>query len=433
MSSEDVIDKADELFKEFWEWRLRRSPEFSTLTGSKKHNSILETFTEERFAEDNASCEAMKNRAKQLLDQAEDPAIKLNIRLFIGELDTFINGYKFKGFYFPINYMEGVQVDFERLAEWTSFDSKQDYLDIINRFQAFNKLADQIIDVMKVGMTKGLTNHAVSMESTVKQCDDHVNKATRETVFFKAFEDMKNVEEDDKDSLQKSAATAIENSIQPGFKKIYTFLKSEYIPVTRPAIAAASLPGIGEEYYKACIAFHTSTNMTAQQIHDTGIKEVERIENEMRDIIKEMGYNLTLTQFIDMIRNDKKNFFSSPSEVLAAFKEIIDRVEPKILQIFHDKPTTKLEILETPASTPDAPAAFYIAGTPDGSRPGRLYVNTNKYDSQPRYEMISLALHESIPGHHLQGSYTLRRKGGQCSVQSWKIESTAKLHQDSQS
>eukprot|EP00088_Acartia_fossae_P029105 TRINITY_DN2991_c1_g1_i3.p1 TRINITY_DN2991_c1_g1~~TRINITY_DN2991_c1_g1_i3.p1 ORF type:complete len:293 (+),score=91.53 TRINITY_DN2991_c1_g1_i3:1-879(+) len=124
-----------------------------------------------------------------------------------------------------------------------------------------------------------------------------------------------------------------------------------------------------------------------------------------------MGYNLTLEEFTEFIRNDKSNFFNSPQELLDAFKDIIDnKIEPRILDIFHQKPATELEIVEVPPSNPDAPAAFYIAGTPDGSRPGRLYVNTNKYDSQPRYEMISLTLHETIPGHHLQGSYMLERK-----------------------
>ena len=406
-----VSKSADDLFNEFWEWRLLRSPEFSTLSGSKEHNSILETFTEERFANDNSFCETMKVRAEELLDQTDDEGLKLNIRFLIAELGTFINGYPFKGFFFPINYMEGVQVDFEKLIDWTSFDSKQDYLDIINRFEAFDDLAEQIIRTARVAITQGQTNHAVSMAGTVKQCDDIVNKASRESSFFKVFHNMTNVAQEDIEALQNSAASAIESSVQVGFQKISNFLTAEYIPATRPEIATSSLPDNGPEHYKACLAFHTSTDMTAQEIHDTGIQEVERIEDEMREIIKEMGYDLTLPEFTDMIKNDKNNFFDSPIELLAAFKEIIEeKIEPKILQIFNNKPTTKLEILPIPASTPDAPAAFYIAGTPDGSRPGRLFVNVYHYDSQPRYEMISLTLHETIPGHHLQGSYMLEKK-----------------------
>jgi len=407
----EVLERANELFNKFWEWRLRRSPEFSTQAGCKEHNSKLEAFTEKRFAEDNDSCAVMKATAVELLNLTEDKGLKLNIRFLISELDTFINGYPFKGFHFPINYMEGVQVDFEKLIEWGSFDTKQDYLDLINRFKAFDNLADQIITVMKGAQTLGQVNHAVSMAGTVDQCDTHVNKPSRETVFYEPFKNMKNVAPEETEALQNSAAEAIKTFVQTGFKKISNFLATEYIPASRPEIAASSLPVNGADYYKACLAFHTSTNMTAQQIHDTGLKEVERIEKEMKEIIAEMKYDLTLPQFIEKIRNDKANFFSSASELLAAFKDIIEnKIEPNILNIFHNKPTTKMEIVEVPPSTPNFPAAFYISGTADGKRPGRLYVNTNKYSSQPRYEMISLALHESIPGHHLQGSYMLEKK-----------------------
>jgi len=405
-----VSRRADDLFLEFWEWRLRRSPEFSTLTGSKEHNSMLETFREERFAEDKESCLAMKATAEELMDEAENDDLLLNLRFLVAELNTFIKGYPFKGFYFPINYMEGVQVDFQKLGEWASFDTKQDYLDLIERFKAFDNLADEIITVMRGAVAIGQVNNAVSMAGTVRQCDDHVNKPAQETAFYEPFNDMPNVTPEDVQTLQNAAAEAIESSVQVGFEKISNFLTAEYIPAARPEIAASSLPVNGEEFYKACLAFHTSTNMTAQEVHDTGLQEVERIENEMKDIIAEMGYDLTLPEFTDMIRNDKANFFDSPEELLAAFKDIIEnKVDPIILQIFNNKPATKLEIVEIPPSTPDAPAAFYIAGTADGKRPGRLYVNTNKYDSQPRYEMISLTLHETVPGHHLQGSYMLEK------------------------
>jgi len=112
-----------------------------------------------------------------------------------------------------------------------------------------------------------------------------------------------------------------------------------------------------------------------------------------------------------MIRNNKSNYYSSPEELLQAFHDIIEKmIEPKLLDIFNATAATPLEIVGMPPSAVDAPAAFYTAGSMDGSRPGRLYVNTNKYDSQPKYEMISLSLHETNPGHHLEASYGLAKE-----------------------
>ena len=121
-----------------------------------------------------------------------------------------------------------------------------------------------------------------------------------------------------------------------------------------------------------------------------------RIEGEMREVIKELGLEMSLNDFIVKLRNDKANFFNSKQELLDAFSTII---HDKLDKIFYSWPQSKLEITEVPLA--DYPAAFYIAGTEDGARPGKLFVNTFKYASQPRYEMVSLALHETNPGHHL--------------------------------
>ncbi|XP_023331422.1 uncharacterized protein LOC111703643 isoform X2 [Eurytemora carolleeae] len=372
-----------------------------------EHNHILEQFTETRFNEDLKSCEEFKGRAEKLLSSTADPEQNLNLRFLIAELDTFISGFPFTGFYYPMNYMEGVQVDFEKLLEWSPPESVKDYENIIARYSKFSTLADQIVGMMRKGIEMKRTNHAVSMQGVEEQCRSHLGEP-RETVFYKPFQTLNFTDQENK-RLQAEALSAIESSVQAGFLTLANFVSTEYASATRPEIGASS---ISAEYYKACLAFHTSTNLTAEEIHQKGLDEVGKIEEEMREVIKEMGLNLTLPQFMEKLRTDKSNFFNSPQELLDTFKDIIEnKIDKHILLLFHSKPKTKMEIRETPASTPDAPAAYYIAGTVDGSRPGRLYVNTHKYQSQPRYEMISLSLHESNPGHHLQGSYTLERAG----------------------
>lgn len=410
MADAQRMSDAAELFEEFWNWRLQRSPEFSSLAGSTDFNDKLEIFTESRFEEDRNECQLFHDRAQTLLNSTQEPQLTLNIKLFMAETQTFISGYPFKGFFYPMNYMEGVQVDFQKLTDWSSPRTVKDYEDVINRYGAFKGLADEIVEMMKAAISAGLTNHAASMAGVEQQCRDHLGEP-RETAFFEPFKQMENISDLEIERLQAAAAAAISSSVQPGFLMLADFIAGDYDAALRPEIAASSLPD-GAEYYKACLAFHTSTSLTPQQIHDKGLEEVDRIETEMKEIVIEMGLNLTLPQFIEMIRNDKSNFFNSPEELMASFHEIIEnRINPRILDLFHTEPQTKLEIVEVPPSTPDAPAAYYIAGTADGSRPGRLFVNTNKYASQPRYEMISLSLHETNPGHHLQGSYMVENKG----------------------
>ena len=409
--SDKNMSEATKLFDDFWNWRLKQSPEFASMTGCRDFNDKLESFTVDRFENDYKNCLDFITKARAL--QVLEPEEKLNLEFFIAELSTFTDGYHLKGYFFPINYMEGVHIDFQRLSEWTSPKTNKDYEDLIARYKKFSIYAKQIIDIMKIGIKEKLTNHLISMKGVVDQCKEHATKNPQETVFYQPFAKME--ENNIMDSnvvkrLQSSAVEAIKKSIQIGFLEIADFLENEYKAACRQNIAATSLTGIGPEFYKVCLRFHTSTEFTAQEIHDMGLKEVERIEGEMKEIIKEMGLQLSLKEFIEKLRNDKRNFFNSEQELLDAFHTIIfDQINPQLPTFFHKCPKSKLEITKAPMA--DYPAAYYIAGTEDGSRPGKLFVNTFKFDSQPRYEMISLALHESYPGHHLQFSYMLETEG----------------------
>ena len=231
-------------------------------------------------------------------------------------------------------------------------------------------------------------------------------------MFYEPFKNLSSFPQDVQTTLRAGVIEAITSIVQPAFTNLVEFLESVYLPSTRAEIGVSTLPGIGEEYYKACLKFHTSTDLTAEEIHKTGLDEVERIEDAMKEVVIEMGYaDMSLQNFTEMIRNNRSNFYNSADELLDAFYEIIEnRIDSQLLNIFNNKPSTKLEIVGMPPSMADAPAAFYTAGTPDGSRPGVLYVNTNKFNSQPKYEMVSLSLHETNPGHHLQGSYMLEKE-----------------------
>jgi len=406
--AEASVSPASFLFHTYWDWRLQRSPEFASFAGTRNHNGELETFTFERFADDLYSSEDFLLQAQDLLNSTTDATDRLNLEFFTGELKTFIDGFPFHGFYFPVSYLEGVQVDFQRLSEWVSLDSIDDYRDLANRYYAFGDYMSQLIEMLSRGINEGQTNHNVSMAGVLEQVSAHTSPAPEETIFFEPFAELELTMGEEGRTVKAEAHAAIQMVVQPSFRAFAEFLKLNYIPNTRTEIAASS---VGSGFYEACLAFHTTTNKTANEIHEIGLNEVARIEEEMILIVREMGYeNLTLGEFTEMIRTDPANFFDSPEELLQAFHDIIEgQIEGKLLEIFHNKPQTALEIVPMPPSQSNGPAAFYSAGTPDGSRPGRLYVNTNQYSSQPRYEMVSLSLHETNPGHHLQSSYSIEQ------------------------
>ena len=173
---------------------MKQSPEFGTMTGCKEYNDVLETFTEERFEDDFKACNKFIERASELMKSTTDPNERLNLEFFVAELSTYTDGYHLNGFYFPINYMEGVHIDFQRLAEWATPACVKDYEDLVARYRVFPAYAGQIVEMMRVGVKKQLTNHSVSMKGVVEQCKVHGSALVEDTVFYKPFMDAENID-----------------------------------------------------------------------------------------------------------------------------------------------------------------------------------------------------------------------------------------------
>ena len=257
-------------------------------------------------------------------------------------------------------------------------------------------------------MQKKLTNHAVSLKGVVNTCRKHGTTSPNETAFYKPF---KNVIEITKNvvGFKRRSYSQIKRFIQPGFLRLAKFLEDEYLPACRTNIAVTSLPEIGEEFYKGCLKFHTSTDLTAEEIHIIGLKEVARIEDGMKEIVRELGLKLSLKEFKEKLKSDNGTFFGSAQEVLDTVSNLVyDRIEPNLSKIFHQIPKALLDIKKSPS--PHYPPAIYLAGTEDGSQPGQLFINNHNFDTLPKHLMLGLVLHEVYPGHHLQQSYMLEKK-----------------------
>ena len=145
-----MASPAQELFDQFWEWRMRRTPEFATFVGVKEYNSVLESITELRYKEDYQACCTFLERARELLESPTEPVDRENLEFFISEVSTFTEGYQHGGFYFALNYMEGLHVDFMRLAEWATPSSLKDYKDIVSRYLAFKAQSGEVVEILRM-------------------------------------------------------------------------------------------------------------------------------------------------------------------------------------------------------------------------------------------------------------------------------------------
>ena len=403
-----MADSLEKLFEDFWAWRLQRTPELASLAGCKTYNDQLETFTKARFEEDFETCKKFLEQSRAFEARELSGDDKLNLELFQSELKTFVDGFPSAGFYFPVNNIEGVQVDFSRLADWMGLKTTADHEHLLKRYQKFPALVDQICDMLRLAVKEGKTNHQCSMHAVLDQFALH-QKDFRETQFWEPFKDL---DTSDADRLRLEAEDLIKNSVQPAMAKLEQCLRDEYLPNTRPGIGISSVPN-GAEFYEQCLKFHTSSEKyTAAKIHEIGLAEVKRIEADMKKVFDEIGFSGTLKEFVASLRTNPKFTFTTTDEMFAHFCDILFKViQPKLKDFFHSEPASELVVVQTPAAQSKAPAAYYIAGTSDGSRPGKIFVNCSSPDTRLKCSLISLALHEGNPGHHLHASFLLAQKG----------------------
>ncbi|XP_069940002.1 uncharacterized protein [Cherax quadricarinatus] len=396
--------EVQQLMDDYFNWRITDLPEFATMIGIHDYDWRLDDMSLDAYQRRYDQCQSFLLQAEALEANLTLHDDILNIRVLKDELLTYIDGYAYQGFLVPLCTIEGVHVDLERLISWMVFDTPEAYDNLYSRYVQIPEQLQQIKALMQEGVATGIVNHAVSMENVADSLGRFVVDTAEDSPLwfpYTVFPD--NMTQDDIVYYQDAARDVIVNQVSPAFKELQDYVTNDY--VTRPEIGVSSLPD-GEARYLQMIKFHTTTSMTASEIHQLGLDEVTRIEADMAQVVRELGYNMTVPEFSDMIRNDPNFFYDNPDDLMKGFEDLVYNViPPKLPDVFMNIPMAKLTVVAD--NSMDGSGAFYISGSYDGSRPGVFYVNTYYYDAQAKYEMLTLSLHEGNPGHHLQGSHSI--------------------------
>jgi uncharacterized protein (DUF885 family) len=206
----------------------------------------------------------------------------------------------------------------------------------------------------------------------------------------------------DRERLTLAYAKAVNDRLLPAFRRVHAFLVGEYLPSTRRSVGLSALPG-GAEYYEFLIRSHTTTRLTAAQVHRLGLAEVDRITAGFSTVMRKVNFQGTLGQFFEHLRTDPRFAPTSPQAVAERYAEIGRRVDDALPRLFDTRPKTQLEVKQTPEyQAPTDPGAMYVPGSLDTGKPGVFYFNTFDLPSRYVWAMETLYLHEALPGHHLQ-------------------------------
>lgn len=402
--SEQLTQKSRDLCKKFWEWRLKNFPEFATSTSDHRYDDRLSDLSVDGFYR-------RFTQSRELLTEIESVVTKLNensltdasLELLASELRMYINGFKHSPYHYPINQCQGLHISFPKLIKSMPQSQVEDYVNIFARMTSFATQISDIIELMKQGVTKGMTMHICSVGNVTKQLENIVNLPIEESAFYQIFQKKPSpFTSKDWGELTKQAYNIIESSVNPALRRLMNFLTSYYLPNCREKISSETLPN-GKEYYKSCLEYHTSTSLSPAEIHTIGIAEVQRIQERIRVLLNEIGYDST---YIELIQNIEQNNMAECSDdtLIDGFTALYEQILNKMPKLFNSLPKRSCDIKTT--NSPSLPSGCYIQG--DSKHKGVFWISTDKLKGMS-FRSTALALHEMIPGHHLQNDVILQK------------------------
>jgi uncharacterized protein (DUF885 family) len=321
---------------------------------------------------------------------------------------------KQEGNLMPLNQFSGIHLTMTQFAGGSSaqpFSTVKDYNNFLKRMELYSVWIDSAMVYMKKGMDKGMVLPKVLTQKMIPQFEDIITAKVEDNLFYTTVKTMPTsftIEE--KNRLTQAYSNVISQKLMPQYQKMVNFIKNDYLPVSKTTSGLGSLPN-GEGLYKALVKQWTTTEMTPDEIHTLGLKEVARIRLEMEKVKNQVGYQGSLLDFFNYVR-DKAELkpFKKPEEVIANFEKIHQIIKPNVDKLFSLQPKTEFEIRRTEAFREKTASAEYVQGTADGSRPGIFYVPIPDVTNYNYYGDEDLFLHEAIPGHHFQISLQQENK-----------------------
>lgn len=390
------------LLSEQWQHQLQANPELATTIGDLRYNNRWSDISIAHSMEERKVALEFIRRFEAIDVAGFSDEEKLNRDLMVRQLGNAVRSVDLKLNEMPMDYHHGIQLQLPKLISSTPFNSTKEYEDYLVRLRAIPYVLQQATDVARQGIRDGMVPPGFLLEKVATQIEGISIPQGEESAFaapLRHFPDT--VPAADRARLRAAIISAIDNEVRPAYHKLAQFVSNEYVPHGRTEPGIWQLPK-GDEIYRFAVEQMTTTDEAPAQIFATGLEEVRRIEAEMDVIAKEQGYP-DLAHFREAMKNDPRVRARSREDILSRYREFIDQMQPRLPKLFGLLPKTALQVVPVEAYRENGfQIASYQQGTPDGSRPGLLYVNTGNFASRTTMDIESVAYHEGIPGHHLQ-------------------------------
>ena len=403
--AQEAAASLHDIFNEEWETRLREMPLFATSVGRHDYDDKLPAMRKQDMERRTETWRKLLHRLEEIDAARLDKTDQINLDLLHFVLENRVSQFRFKAYTMPLNADSGFHSDFAQLPFEMPFFTVTDYHNYIARLNAFPLYMEQQIDLMKEGMTIGMTLPKVVLQGIDASIRPHIVDNPTKSVFYQPFDKIpKTLPETERRQLKKSGRQAILSGVVVGYQAFLDFMLNEYISAARTSIGASELPN-GADYYAQRIRYFTTLDLSYEEIHKIGLEEVHRIRTEMDDIIRQVSFKGSFRDFLTFLRTDPRFYPKTAEELLMRAAYLAKKMDGKLPSLFKTLPRLPYGVAPVPDHiAPKYTAGRYVGPAFGSTEPGYYWVNTYDLPSRTLYTLEALTLHEAVPGHHLQNA-----------------------------
>lgn len=391
------------LFDAQWERLMRTFPEWATFVGDHRYGDRLRDASREAIA---AEFDALRNelaQARAIRRDALSARDRTSVDVLVHGMEDFLRMEPYVGFRsMSLGALDGFQSGFAGLLRVSPTAKRGQVEQILARMAAYPRRVDQELVLLREGLALRWVPPRTVLERVLTQIDGQLPANIDHSPFFEPFSRLgKDIPAAEQEALRARARQAIRDAVVPAVRKLRAFVADEYLPAA-PAEGGLSNYPDGAAVYAARMKSHTTTDLSAAEVHAIGLRELARLRGEMDAVRKEVKFDGDFAAFVEHLNTDPKFFHASPEALVAGYREIAKRIDPELPKLFAELPRAPYGVRAMPPHMSSDRAEYYERPALDGSRPGWFNANAQAYKKRPTWAMETLTAHETVPGHHLQ-------------------------------
>ncbi len=401
-AAEDATAQLHTLFDTEWERGLRENPTSATYLGDHRFDDRWSDRSGPAIERSHRQDQAVLEQLERIPPGSLSAADQLNRDLFRRLYQGSVDAYRYGAQYLPMSHKDSIASAHER-AELIDFRTVRDYEQWIAGMDGLGTLTDQTIALMREGVRRRQVQPRAIMQRVPNQLSQQiVTDPTRSPIYGPFLQMPNTIPKAEQERLRAAARNSIQRTVVPAYERLNDYVVRDYLPHCRETVGIWDTPG-GDDWYQKRIEWYTTTKLTADEIHEIGLREVARIRAEMDKVIAQTGFKGSFAEFLQFLRTEPRFRHTDPQQLLRAYMAMAKRIDPLLPQYFGKLPRMPYGVRPIPEQTaPDTTTAYYQGPGMDGLRAGYYYVNLYKPEERPTYEIPVLTIHEAVPGHHLQ-------------------------------